>query len=68
MEHEGIFDSNIVIVEEYDGLEWHQHGELIVTKYYPLDSEKENQADDISLESDFMDLTLQSLFRTVQFE
>ncbi len=57
MEHEGIFDGDFVIVEEYDGLEWPQHGELIVTKYYPLDSEKENQADDIP-ESDFMDLTL----------
>lgn len=57
MEHEGIFDGDLVIVEEFDGLEWPQQGDLIVAKYYPLDSEKKNQADDIP-ESDFMDLTL----------
>jgi len=57
MEHEGIFDSDFVIVEEYDGIEWPKQGDLIVAKYYPLDIEKKNQADDIP-ESDYMDLTL----------
>jgi len=57
MEHEGIFDGDFVIVEEYDISEWPQQGDLIVAKYYPLDSEKEHQIDDIP-ESEYMDLTL----------
>jgi len=57
MEHEGIFDGDFVIVEEFDGLQWPQQGDLIVTKYYPQDSEKKNPVGVIP-ESDFMDLTL----------
>jgi len=57
MEHEGIFDGDFVIVEEYDITEWPKQGDLIVAKYYPLDIEDENQVDDI-IESDYMDLTL----------
>jgi len=57
MEHEGIFDGDFVIVEEFDGIDWPKHGDLIVAKYYPLENEKDNPVDDIP-ESEFMDLTL----------
>jgi hypothetical protein len=57
MEYEGIFDSDFVIVEEYSGIDWPKQGDLIVAKYYPLENEKENPAEDIS-ESEYMDLTL----------
>lgn len=57
MEHEGIFNGDFVIVEEFDGIDWPKQGDLIVAKYYPLENEKDNPADDIP-ESDYMDLTL----------
>jgi SOS-response transcriptional repressor LexA len=57
MEHEGIFDSDFVIVEEYSGIDWPKQGDLIVAKYYPFENEKENPAEDIP-ESEYMDLTL----------
>jgi SOS-response transcriptional repressor LexA len=57
MEHEGIFNGDFVIIEEFDGLEWPQQGDLIVAKYFPLDDEKKSPIDDIP-EAEFMDLTL----------
>ena len=57
MEHEGIFDGDFVIVEEFSGLDWPKHGDLIVAKYYPLENENENPMDEIA-EEDYMDLTL----------
>jgi len=57
MEHEGIFDGDFVIVEEYSGIDWLSQGDLIVAKYFPLDDEDDNPAVEIS-ESDYMDLTL----------
>ena len=36
MEHEGIFEGDYVIVEEYFSYEWPKEGDLIVTKYLEL--------------------------------
>ena len=39
MDHEGIFDGDFVIVEEYSGIDWPSQGDLIVAKYFLLDDE-----------------------------
>jgi SOS-response transcriptional repressor LexA len=57
MEHEGIFDGDLVIVEEFSGIDWPKQGDLIVAKYYPLENEKDNLTEDIP-ETEYMDLTL----------
>jgi SOS-response transcriptional repressor LexA len=57
MEHEGIFDGDFVIVEKYSGISFPNQGDLIVAKYFPLDSEKDHTIDDIP-ETDYMGLTL----------
>ncbi len=57
MEHEGIFDGDFVIIEEFNGIDWPKQGDLIVAKYYPLENECDNPIDEIP-ETDYMDLTL----------
>jgi SOS-response transcriptional repressor LexA len=57
MEHEGIFDGDFVIIEEFSGIDWPKQGDLIVVKYYPLENENESPVDEIP-ETDYMDLTL----------
>jgi SOS-response transcriptional repressor LexA len=57
MEHEGIFEGDFVIVEEFiSGIEWPHQGDLIVAKYFLLEDEKEEIAE--IPEADYMDLTL----------
>ncbi|MBX3059565.1 MAG: hypothetical protein KF770_24200 [Anaerolineae bacterium] len=57
MEHEGIFEGDFVIVEEFiNGIEWPSQGDLVVAKYFLLEDEKEEITE--IPEADFMDLTL----------
>ena len=57
LEHEGIFEGDYVIVEEFiNGFEWPNQGDLIVAKYFPLKYEKEETSE--IPESEYMDLTI----------
>jgi SOS-response transcriptional repressor LexA len=65
MEHEGIYDGDFVIVEEFNGRDWPKLGDLIVAKYYLLENENENSIDEIP-EADYMDLTLKIYSEQIQ--